>query len=63
MIDSRAAAAKLRAAEAEIRAAVAQGRPALEAEFGRGASNPAHAQLIQAVVPLQRQTFDVLSEF
>jgi hypothetical protein len=63
MIDSRAAAARLRAAEAEIRTAVAQGRPALEAEFGRGASNPAHAHLIQEVVPLQRQTFDVLSEF
>lgn len=63
MIDSRTAAARLRAAEAEIRTAVAQGRPALEAEFGRGASNPAHAHLMQAVVPLQRQTFDVLSEF
>lgn len=63
LIDSRTAAARLRAGEAEIRTAVARGRPALEAEFGRGAANPAHAHLIEAVVPLQRQTFDVLSEF
>ena len=63
LIASRTAAARLRAAEAEIRTAVAQGRPALEAEYGRGAANPSHAHLMEAVVPLQRQTFDVLSEF
>lgn len=63
MIDDRTAAARLRASEAEIRDAVARGRVALEAEVANSGADTGRRDLIQAVVPLQRETFDVLTEF